>query len=214
MNNFDGIIFDVDGTLTSTNSLIFASFKNLGKIFLNRTLTDEEIIASFGPPEDVIIKKWCGSDFERGKQIYYDFYSENHHMADLYPGMREALELIKAKNVYLAIFTGKGLRSTAISMEKLNALDYFDFIVAGDEVVNHKPSAEGILKILDALKLNKERTLMVGDSPVDILAAREAGVKMASVVWDSYAKEEVLKMKSDFVFYTVNELTRFLKDNL
>jgi phosphoglycolate phosphatase-like HAD superfamily hydrolase len=48
---------------------------------------------------------------------------------------------------------------------------------------------------------------MIGDSVADIEASREAGVKIASVLWDSYAKEQV-RLKSDY-FHTVEELRSF-----
>jgi phosphoglycolate phosphatase-like HAD superfamily hydrolase len=51
---------------------------------------------------------------------------------------------------------------------------------------------------------------LIGDAPPDVKAARATGIKIASVLWDSYAKEEVLKMGSDYYFNTVNELTNFL----
>ena len=97
-------------TLTSTNELIFASFNHLAKIYLNKTLTNEEIISLFGPTEDVIIKNWCGSEYETGRKAYYDFYADNHEMADLYPGMEEVLALVKSKEIPCAIFTGEGER--------------------------------------------------------------------------------------------------------
>ena len=93
-------------------------------------------------------------------------------------------------------------------------MKYFDYIVTGDDVVKHKPSGEGIMNIIDKLNLDKEKVLMIGDSPSDIIASHEAGVKVASVVWDSYAIDEVLKMNSDYVFHTVKELKDFLNENL
>jgi len=54
MKKFEGIIFDIDGTLTSTNELIFASFNHVATKYLNKKLTNEEIISLFGPPEDTI----------------------------------------------------------------------------------------------------------------------------------------------------------------
>ncbi len=54
---FDGFIFDIDGTLTSTNQLIFDSFNFIAKKFLNKTFTDDEIIGLFGPTEGQIIEK-------------------------------------------------------------------------------------------------------------------------------------------------------------
>ncbi len=87
-------------------------------------------------------------------------------------------------------------------------------IVTGDDVEDHKPSPEGIDQFVEKFKLNREKVLMIGDAPADILAARSAGVKIASVVWDAYAREQVMKMESDYLFETVDELMKFLKENL
>jgi pyrophosphatase PpaX len=214
MKNFDGIIFDIDGTLTSTNELIFASFNHVSKKFLNRTFTDEELISLFGPPEDVILKQWCGNDYEKARAEYYNFYSDNHqHMAADYPGIKNILEHLSAKDIHLAIFTGKGRDAAGITLKKLNLYEYFDMIITGDDVIEHKPSAEGILKFIEKYQLDRERVLMIGDAPSDFKASRSAGVKIASVVWDSYAREEVLELGSDFIFHSVNELDEFLREN-
>jgi pyrophosphatase PpaX len=55
---------------------------------------------------------------------------------------------------------------------------------------------------------------MVGDSIGDVKAAREAGVKIAVVLWDSYSKEKVLQMKTDHAFHTVTEFSFWLKDRV
>ncbi len=65
---FDGFIFDIDGTLTSTNQLIFDSFNFIAKKYLDKTFTDEEIISMFGPPEDDILKELCGENYECSKK--------------------------------------------------------------------------------------------------------------------------------------------------
>ena len=78
----------------------------------------------------------------------------------------------------------------------------------------HKPSAEGINLFLEQFSLKKDEVLMVGDSPADVKAAHAAGVKVASVLWDSYSKEKVLQLKSDYVFHSVEELRMFLEENI
>src|SRR4030067_288173 len=102
---FKGIIFDIDGTLTSTNELIFKSFNHIADKYLNRTFSNEEIIAMFGPTEDVILEKWCGDNFESARKDYYEFYRSHHYMAELYPGIKELLDNLKRKNILLSIFT-------------------------------------------------------------------------------------------------------------
>jgi HAD superfamily hydrolase (TIGR01549 family) len=212
-NLFDGFIFDIDGTLTSTNQLIFDSFNFIAKKYLNRTFSDEEIISMFGPTEDFILKEWCGKRFEEARKEYYAYYSDNHWMAKLYPGMKEILDHLRDKKYPLGIFTGKGREASIITLKKIGVENYFDLIVTGDDVENHKPSAEGILKFTSKFKLRKERVLMIGDSVSDVKASNEAGIKIASALWDSYGKEKVKTLQSDYYFQSVDELQKFLTDN-
>ena len=214
MKNFDGIIFDIDGTLTSTNDLIFASFNHVMNKYLNKTLTNNEIISLFGPTEDVILEEWTGTDYPRAREDYYNFYSENHTMADLYPGIFDILTFIKSKKIPLSIFTGKGRDAAIITLKKLKIYDFFEMIITGDDVKEHKPSPEGILRFIEKFRLNPERVLMIGDSPSDIKASRAAGVKIASVLWDNYSQAKEIELKSDYVFHEVSELREFLRNSL
>ena len=111
----------------------------------------------------------------------------------------------------LSIYTGKGREASLITLKKLEIYDFFDLIITGSDVKDHKPSPEGIEIFLDKYSLDKEKVLMVGDAPADIKAARAAGIQAASVVWDSYAYEKVLSMESDFVFHSVKELKTFFE---
>jgi HAD superfamily hydrolase (TIGR01662 family) len=207
---FDGFIFDIDGTLTSTNQLIFDSFNFIAKKYLDRTFSDEEIISLFGPTEDVILKEWCGDQYEEARKDYYNYYSDHHGIAGLYEGIKEILKHLKSKGYPIGIFTGKGRTASLITLEKLGVDHYFDLVVTGDDVENHKPSPEGILKFVNQFRLKPERVLMIGDSVSDVIASKQAGVKVASVLWDSYGGEEVKTLNSDYYFHTVEELREFL----
>lgn len=216
MKKFKGIIFDIDGTLTSTNELIIATFNHIAQKYENRIYTEEEIYAMFGPTEDVILKeKFNGDQFKSVYEDYYKFYKENHPtMADLYPGIIDLLEFIKSKRIFTSIFTGKGRKTSLITLELLDIKKYFDMIVTGDDVANHKPSPEGILKFIQKFNLNPSEVLMIGDSVADIYASRDAGVAIASVVWDSYAKEQVQKLNPENCFNTVEELSLWLGEKI
>jgi pyrophosphatase PpaX len=215
MQKFKGFIFDIDGTLTSTNRLIFDTFNYVAEKYLRRKYTDEEIIQFFGPTEDVILKELMKENYEAARKDYYDFYRKNHSkLADIYPGIKEILMLIKKAGKPLGVFTGKGRESSVISLQEIGVYDLFDLIVTGDDVKNHKPSAEGILKFLKTFNLKPEQVLMIGDAPSDIKAAKEAGVKVASALWDSYAREKVLKMESDFRLYSVGKLKALIEKAL
>ena len=212
-SRFKGIIFDVDGTLTYTNQLIFDSFNHITEKYLGKKFSDEEIIALFGPTEDVILKEICKDDYESARKDYYAYYKGNHSIAQLYEGIKSLIIDIKNADILLSIFTGKGRTSALITLNEHGLTEYFDLIVSGDDVLNHKPSPEGIIKFLNKNNLDPSDVLMIGDAPSDIIAAKEAGVKIASVVWDSYSEDEVRKLNGNNIFHTVDELRDYIFKN-
>jgi pyrophosphatase PpaX len=213
MTRISCIIFDLDGTLTQTNELIFATFNHVTEKYIGRRFTPAEITGMFGPPEQVAIEKLVGKDrIDGALQDFYAYYESHHErMAGTYDGIIDMLEMLKKLGLILAVFTGKGKHSTLISLEMLGIKKYFDLIVTGNDVENHKPSADGIRRVMKQFGLQPEQVLMVGDAVADVKAAHEAGVKMAAVLWDSYGKEKVVAMNVDFMFQSVGEFSLWLK---
>jgi pyrophosphatase PpaX len=210
------VIFDMDGTLTQTNDLIFASFNHVAEKHLGRRFEPAEIIALFGPPEEGALLKVFGP--ENLDSIFDDllrFYSEHHgSMAFLHQGMDELLAFLKRKGVKLAVFTGKGRRTAMVTLEKLAIKDFFDVIVSGNDVVHHKPHPEGILRVLDILAVDANEALMVGDSLSDVSASKAAGVRIAAVLWDSYDPLRVRNAGPDYVFERVADMLAWFRASL
>jgi HAD superfamily hydrolase (TIGR01549 family) len=170
----------------------------------------------FGPPELVAIERLVGADrLDDAMDDFFSFYETHHsNMANAHEGIVEILDFIKRCGVLLAIFTGKGRRTTLITLDTIGIKNYFDLIVTGDDVSNHKPSAEGIREIMNAFALTHEEVLMVGDAVADVDAAHEAGIPIAAVVWDSYCKEKVVRMNVDYLFHSVEEFAMWLREAL
>jgi len=207
------VIFDMDGTLTQTNRLIFDAFNFIALRYEGKKYTEAEITAMFGPPEEGALIGIVGRErIEKVMKEYLEFYRTNHNeLAQLYPGIRDVVSDLKTRGVHVALFTGKGIDTTTITMEKFGLTPYFDYVVTGSDVVNHKPSGEGIQKIMMHFGLQPDEVLMVGDSVADVKASHGAGVKIAAVLWDSYSKEKVLQMRTDYVFHDVGEFSEWLK---
>ena len=204
----------MDGTLTQTNELIFDSFNHVAKKYLAKRLTPKEITGLFGPPEKECMINMLGGaqEIDQVMDYYYDFYQREHNtLASMYPGTIEILKYLKSRSVLIALFTGKGRHSTDITLEQFGITEYFDITMTGDDVDEFKPSGNGIRKIMKNFSLYPEEVLTVGDAVGDFKASRETGVQIASVVWDSYAKEEVIKLQSDFLFENVPDFFNWLK---
>lgn len=216
MQHLKCIIFDMDGTLTQTNQLIYDSFNYIAERYVHKRFTPPEITAFFGPPEKEAIENMIGSDhIDKAMKEYYRFYEERHNeLAALYPGMKQTLQFLKKQGLIIGLFTGKGKRTTEITLNKFGIAQYFDMVVTGDDVKEFKPSSEGIKKIMERFSLSPDDVLMVGDAVADVKASHDAGVKIAAVLWDSYGKEKVLQMETDFVFHDVTEFQSWLMSSL
>ncbi len=136
------------------------------------------------------------------------------NMVEVHAGIEQLLQFLKGRGVHLAVFTGKGRRTTAITMAAAGLQQYFQLIVSGNDVTRHKPDPEGILKVLTTFHVPPGQVLMVGDSLADISAARGAGVRVASVLWDSYDTERVLRAGADYVFHNVDEMFRWIRTRI
>ena len=215
------VIFDLDGTIAQTNDLIFETFNYISKKYTGKVFTPEEIAGKFfGPPEEGGIRKLLElySDDKNEKRVkeateeFYSYYEANHHKAREYEGIRDLLSFLKGVGLKLAIFTGKGKITTSITLRKLDLEKFFDIVITGDDVKFHKPSGEGIKKILEILNLHPDEAIIVGDAISDVKAGREAKVKVISALWDSLTKEKVMDMKPDIIVNSVDELKEVLND--
>lgn len=199
-------IFDIDGTLTSTNRLIFDSFNHIYDKYFGKILTPKEVIALFGPTEEEIINELFGEDAGEAIVEYFNYYEKNHGIAALHEGIAPLLDFLIEQGAHIAAFTGKGRRSAEITLKELGIFGKIGILISGDDVTKKKPSGEGINKILQFYNLKPEDAIMIGDSTADIKAAREAGVAVASVLWDCYSIDAVRGLNGEMLFNTVDEL--------
>lgn len=149
--------------------------------------------------------------YEKGIVNYLNFYKDLHDMCpDPFPDIRDLLDLLKEKDIHIAMVTGKGKHSTDISLKKFGLTSYFEIIETGSPAGPRK--ADGIRQVLSGWpRLHKEEIIYVGDAPSDIKASREAGIAVAGAGWAPTADPEaLLAQKPDWLFYTVKDFADWL----
>ena len=204
---FKGIIFDLDGTIANTLPLCIEAFRKSIEPLANRKLSDEEIIATFGPSEEGTIMALAPLHYDAGIKGYLQHYQQLHTMCpDPFDGMRELLLRLKSNSCRLAMVTGKGKYSTIISLEAFNLVDVFEIIETGAPQGPRK--AEGIMAVLESWGVeDKSKILYVGDAPGDIIAARKAGIPIAAVTWASTTNSnDLIELKPDYLLGSIKEL--------
>ncbi len=86
---------------------------------------------------------------------------------------------------------------------------YFHVLVAVDDIRKTKPDPEGVELALNKMGLGPKESIMVGDSPSDILAGKGAGVLTAAALWSPQTRGDPTRENPDFQFRSVSELARF-----
>ncbi len=199
-----GIIFDLDGTLADTLPVCFTAFRHAFLKYLNVNFTDEEISAHFGLNEEGIIRKLVPSEWQACLQIYLHEYEKAHIICDRpFPGIETILKYCQDKNIALGIVTGKGKNSAVISLRYLGLEDYFKIVETGSADGGIKPL--GIESILEKWNIAPSEVAYVGDSPSDMMDAKEVGVVPLAAAWAESASFERLEAMAPWaIFPTVN----------
>lgn len=205
------IIFDLDGTIGNTLPLCITAFKKSIEPLACRTLSDREIIDTFGPSEEGTVRALIPDHYEQGIEDYLTYYRDLHVMCEApFEGIIEVLEFAKNRNVRLAMVTGKGERSTEITLEIYGIRSYFEIIETGSPLGPRK--VQGITNVLEQLRITPRESLYVGDAPSDIVAAREAKVPVIAAAWaDTADKEQLQAFGPDELFSTVEEFKRYIQ---
>lgn len=209
------VIFDLDGTLANTLPLCIKAFRRSIEPLTGRSLPDDEIVSTFGPSEEGTIMALAPDHYEKGISAYLEYYNDLHVMCPTpFDGIKDLLQTLKSKGIRIAMVTGKGEHSTAISLKYFGLQNFFEVTETGSPKGARK--AEGIQLVLDELKdVRKEEVIYVGDASSDIIACKKVGIPVIAAAWADTAEPEALKeLKPDELFYTVKEFSDWLTVNI
>jgi phosphoglycolate phosphatase len=203
------LIFDLDGTLVDSKKDLTASVNHVRLTFGFTHLTEREIAGYIGDGAHMLIRRALGpevseADVQSGLQLFLSYYRE--HMLDqsvLYPGVVDALESLR--DFRLAVLTNKPIRFSRMMLEGLGILQSFAAVYGGKSFERKKPDPIGIFQILSDTSGHAGNTWMIGDSAVDVLTGRNAGVKTCGVSW-GYATESFKRTPPDAVIDRFEQL--------
>jgi HAD superfamily hydrolase (TIGR01509 family) len=132
----------------------------------------------------------CGLDY------FLEYY--RNHMLDstvLYPGVREALDQLHAERIPLAVLTNKPIRFTLQMLEGLGIDLHFFRVYGGNSFPEKKPDPAGLNALVTESRADRARTIMVGDSAVDVDTARNAGVRLAECGGDFSRRRSLVRRR-------------------
>lgn len=185
----DLIVFDLDGTLIDSR-LDLAHAVNATRRHMGMASLDNDRVYSYvGNGAPVLIRRALGdraseADVAAALEFFLQYYGE--HKLDyttLYPGVREALDRLRDAGVRMAVLTNKPVRISRAILDGLGVGGHFRQVYGGNSFDFKKPHPIGIDTLIAECGASRERTMMVGDSSVDIQTARNAHVKSCGVTY-------------------------------
>lgn len=200
------VLFDLDGTILDSNELIIKSFEYTFKKY-NFTFTEEELKEFNGPPLiDTFAKINPGYEEEMVK-VYREHNHDIHEQyVKLFPNVIETIEELQKNDINMGIVTAKMRVAVDLGMELTGLDQYFETIVAVDDVTHSKPHPESVIKAMNELNGTAETTIMVGDNYHDILAGKNAGVKTAGVAWTHKGEEYLASYNPTYMLQDMKDL--------
>jgi len=206
------ILFDLDGTLIDSTEAILESFHNSFDFYKHPHPSDEKIESLIGHPLDVMYRE-LGVKEEK----VWDFvgtYKEHYRKIStqktlLLPFAKESIERA-GKLGKIAVVTTKTGEYSRILLEHFGVMQNFEILIGREDVVQAKPDAEPILKALEGLNTQDRDVWMIGDTKLDLIAAKNAGVNSIGVT-SGYDGEKTLKEYTENIFSDALEAVRWLE---
>jgi 3-amino-5-hydroxybenzoic acid synthesis related protein len=192
------VLFDLDGTLVDSYGLIAEAFQHACRTVMGREITEAELLTDWGAPAPA---RFSRIDPERVQELvdaYTSYYEVHLRRVRLFPGVRETLEDLAARGCRMAIVTSKGRGRARQTLQALDLARFFAAVVDAQDIQAPKPSPDAILVALGRLESRPEEALMVGDSLLDIEAARAAGVRSAAAMWGTPEADALRAARPDY----------------
>ena len=212
------VVFDFDDTLADTlvarTHAWRATFEWAG---IKEPSAEDFVARQRGIPLQVSLD---GFEHPRGMLEEYraSYWAKEPGLLRLFDGIPELLKALREANVAVGIVTSKGrdllvrgrAAGTLVELDELGLSWLAVHTVGFEDVSQPKPHPEGLFRVLDSLGAAPEATLVVGDSPADILAAQNGGCWSCLAGWGIPFKDRELSKATPDVVAEHPEALRML----
>ncbi|MHB8650627.1 MAG: HAD family hydrolase [Gaiellaceae bacterium] len=184
MIRYPVVLFDLDGTVVDSGSIILASMQHAAREVLGREYEDEFLMRAVGGPG--LEAQMEALDPERVEELVRVYRAHNeplHEELQACTGMDGVLVRLKDEGRRLGVVTAKRRVTVELAFATVPLGHLFDTVVGGDETERHKPDPEPLLLAVERMGADPAQTAYVGDSPFDVLAAKAAGMYAIAVTW-------------------------------
>jgi phosphoglycolate phosphatase len=193
------LIFDLDGTLIDSREDLANSINAMLIHFGKKELPHEVIASYIGDGAPMLVRRSLGDpddeNFVQDAVLYFLGWYREHKLDNtyVYDGVKEALAAIqKSRNtasteetlpLKMAVLSNKPVGPTRAIVDALGLGPYFFQVYGGNSFHTKKPDPAGVQILLDEAGAQPEETIIIGDSDIDVLTARNSGIYSVGVTY-------------------------------
>jgi phosphoglycolate phosphatase len=177
----DHVVWDMDGTMIDSTQVVPEAFVRAVAALDAPPVNVGDVVAAYwrGTPE-VILSYLVGRQLTHAEcDVYYR--ELDGVRVSPYPGVATTLDALRSKGLPVVVFTGASARAAG-TLLRAAGLDV-DIIIGGDQVQHPKPAPDGMLRAARMLGSAPGRLVLIGDSALDLRAAKAAGSVSAAAAW-------------------------------
>jgi HAD superfamily hydrolase (TIGR01549 family) len=212
-----GLIFDVDGTLVSLKvdreKLLATTTAVLDRLGFDTSFIHGDTLHTQEIIERARLQIKSGAVATTADSLRSSLNEaldalemEWNARAEPITGTSEVLAVLRSQGVILATLTNSGRAPSDWLLKRHGLLGLFDFTLTRDDVPALKPSPDGIVQAVKRMGVPRDQVVYVGDSIIDVRAARGAGVRIASVTTGRYTFERLRHEGTDYILTSLSEL--------
>ena len=180
------VLFDLDGTLVNTAPDLIRAHNHVMKKFGYPTKSINELKNAVGKGAKAIMAKgngkWEWFDEKIKNEMtdeFLSFYKKNIlHESTLINGVKEFLKWCKNQNISMAVCTNKTEHLAIDLLKKIEIYNFFEYVSGHNTFEYCKPDPRHLLRTIEMLNGDKDKSIMIGDSETDANAAKEAQIPM------------------------------------
>lgn len=208
------LIFDLDGTLIDSRLDLIHSVNAMLRHFKRPELPGEVIASYVGDGAPMLIRRAMGDPqdehFLKGALDFFLSYYHAHKLDNthVYAGIKDSLSAIRGSNGIrreMAVLSNKPVNPSRAIVEALGLAEYFVHVYGGNSFPTKKPDPLGARTLLEQTRTRPEEALIVGDSSIDVITGRNAGVWTCGVTY-GFAPHTLCEAPPDVVLDKPQEL--------
>ena len=209
---FPVVLFDLDGTVIDSGSIILASMRHAAKEVLGAEPPDDELMAAVGGPGlEAQMHALAPDRVDELVSVYRAHNEPLHEGLVCCAGIDDLLVQLKDEGRRLGIVTAKRRKTVDLAFAQIPMEHLFETVVGGDETKLHKPDPEPLLLALERMGADASEAAYIGDAPFDVRAAKAAGIFSVAVTWGGiHARERLEAEEPDAIVDTTEELYALL----